>query len=121
MLYLTQPFQLFGIYYRAVGVKRYRAAGISSAASTGDNGQAAVDTGAYDGGHLLLPVRGDHHKRDLHTPVGGIRGVGYPGQTAKVDVVSAGNPGQELDYALAQLIIFFETAGKAIHRLTRSV
>ena len=87
----AETFQLLGIDDHAVAVQGHRATGITGSAAARDNGQSQRHAGAHHFGHFLLAVRADHHKGEFDTPVGGVGGVRYAGQSAKIDIVGAGD------------------------------
>jgi hypothetical protein len=119
LLHRRQMQQLFGVDHRAVGVQWHRRAGVAGAAAARHDGQSAVDAGAHDGRHLLLPIRVDHHEGHLHAPVGGVGGMGDPGQAAEIDVVVPRHPFQRGAQAQAQARAVVQAGGEAPHRVAR--
>ena len=56
--------------------------------------EAQIDTGADHCGGFFLSVRVDDHERELHPPVGSVRGVGDPRQAGEIDILLGGRPAE---------------------------
>ncbi len=63
-------------------------------------------------------IGGDDHERDLHPPVGGIGGMGHPGDGAEIDIVPPGQAGKIPPGGMTQFDLLIETFGKLSDRLT---
>ena len=108
--------QLFRVDDGAPRIQGHRRTRIAGAPPAGNKAETALDAGADDGRYLGLRVRGDDDKRHVHAPVGGIRGMGYPGQTAKVEIVRARDAPKGLAYFIAAPADFGKPVAELPHR-----
>ena len=84
--------------------ERNRAAGVAGAAAARDDGQAELDAGRDQAGHLVFGVRRQHHERILDAPVGRVGDVRDARQAVELDVVLLRDAAQQLARgALAQV------------------
>ncbi len=81
--------------------------------------QTGVDTGPHDRRNLRLGVGRDDHEGHLHAPVGRIRRVRDPRQTAEVQIVLVRDPGERLAQTRALSLLLLEPVRKALHRRPR--
>ncbi len=119
LLHGRQRIQLFGVNHRRIALQRHRAAGVAGATATRNNRQFQLDTSAHQRRHFRLGIGMQHHKRQLHAPVGRVRHMRHPRQPVELDVVALGNPPQHAQRPLAQRLHALEFRRKIIHRLPR--
>ena len=117
---LGHGLQLFGVDDCALPGERNGTAGIARTTSTRDDGQPKLDTTLDQTGHFSLGVRCEHHKRVLHTPIGGIGYMADPAQAIELDVVFGGAFAQRAHNLLAQFRHVVKLAGKPLDGITGS-
>ena len=111
----TQAFELLGIDHGTPRSERHGAAGVSRAAAARDHVEAELDALAHQVRNLLLGVGGEHQKRQLDPPVGGVRDVGDPRVGVEADIVGARVLEERAPRPLAQCDHFRKVSGEAIH------
>ena len=97
-----EPLELLRVDDGRARVERDRAAGISGAAATRNDGEAELDAALHQRADFVLGVRIQHDERILDPPVGGVGHVRHAGEAVERDVVLRGVARQRAHHLTAQ-------------------
>ena len=117
----AQRFELFGVDDHRTPCQRNSTTRISGAASTGNNGQAQLDTALDQTGHLGFGVGRQNDEWVFDAPVGRVGHMGHARQTVEFDIVLGGVGAQRLLHTAAQLLGLHKRGVEFMHGTMRSI
>ncbi|OIQ78441.1 hypothetical protein GALL_398520 [mine drainage metagenome] len=121
ILHRADPVEFFGVDHRTLPHQRHRTAGIASATSARNDGEAQFDAALHQAGNLGLGVRTQHDKGVFHPPVGRIGDMADTRHAVEADAALRAMPAQHLARALAQRGGLVEPCGECGHGVVRAI